>query len=85
MNDLLEGLNDKQINFIATECNMNVNDIENADEDNAYKIYECICDIEVEETINAGNNELSERGKTAEKIVTLVGNKIREINDYPDE
>ena len=85
MNDLLQGLTNKQIKFIVAECNINADDIESLDEDSINRIYECICDIEVEETINAGDNELSERGKTAEKIVTMVGNKIKEINDYPDE
>ena len=85
MNDLLQGLTDKQINFIAEECNINADDIESLDEDSAYEIYECICDIEVEETLNAGDDELSERGKVAEKIVTFVGNKIRDKGNFPAE
>ena len=83
MNNLMSDLNTKQIRFIADECGIEMNAVKEADDKKAYKLYECMCDIEVEETIKAGDNDLSERGKLAEKIVTIVGNKIRNIKGYP--
>ena len=34
-------------------------------------VYDRICDIEVDETYEAGDDELSERGQIVEDIVTL--------------
>lgn len=77
MDDLLKELNDKQIKFICKECSVSAEDVENADYDEAYEFYETMCDIEVEETVEAGDDELSARGKMAEDIVTLIGNHLR--------
>ncbi|MBE6898455.1 MAG: ADP-ribosylglycohydrolase [Ruminococcaceae bacterium] len=48
-------------------------------------VYDRICDIEVDETYEAGDDELSERGQIAEDIVTLWGNALAEENGWYEE
>lgn len=76
MDKLLNGLDDEQIKFICKECSVSADDIKSASESEAYSFYETMCDIEVEETIKAGDGELSDRGKFAEEIVTLIGDHL---------
>lgn len=45
------------------------------------KLYDRLADIEVEETIAAGDGELSERGKQVESIITIIGNEIYRVED----
>ena len=85
MDNLLIGLSNKQIEFIAKECGISKENVEKASNDEAYGFYDVMCDIEIEETCKAEDDDLSDRGKMAEEIVTLIGEKIRIVNGYPDE
>lgn len=76
-------LSDVQFDFIEDELGFNKAAIQSMDDDSISDMYDNICDIEVEETISAGDNELSERGKIAAGIVTLIGNEI--YSDMEDE
>lgn len=81
MNNLLEGLSKKQFDFISSECGVSVDEIKKADEDQVLSLYDIVCDIEIDETVKADeeeSDELSERGKMAENIVTIIGNNIRD-------
>jgi hypothetical protein len=49
------------------------------------KVYDTLCSIEVDETVKAGERELSDRGKAASELVTLFGNAIAEENGYFEE
>lgn len=79
MTDIFRGLNSRQLEFIGKECGATLNEINSADNSRKLSIYEAICDIEVEETIKAGDGTLSARGKAAESIVTIIGNNIRDL------
>lgn len=69
-------LSDVQIEFIKTELGFDKTVIKNMDNDAIDNMYDSICDIEVEETVSVGDNDLSERGKIAAGIVTLIGNEL---------
>lgn len=77
MDNIFNGLSDKQIDFICEECGIGIEEFKDSTDDKAYEIYDIICDVEVEETIKFDDKELSERGQQAETIVTIIGNNIR--------
>lgn len=58
---------------------------EDISEDRLEEIYDALCDIEVDETIKAGDCKLSREGKLASDIVTVIGNAIADANGYFDE
>ena len=66
---------------MSIECGVSVEEIKKADENQVLSLYDVVCDIEIDETVKADDSEsdeLSERGKMAENIVTIVGNNIRD-------
>ncbi|MDR0804874.1 MAG: hypothetical protein LBN42_03715 [Oscillospiraceae bacterium] len=71
---------EKQYKFFKNEFDIGENEIDIASKEESkeelLELYDKLCDIEVDETIKAdgGNGKLSERGKTAETLVTLMGN-----------
>lgn len=82
----VEGLLSKaQLDFIQSEFGHDPDALGVLSDDDIDNLYDLICDIEVEETVNAGDGELSERGKMAEGIVTLIGNALYRPEDEPEE
>lgn len=71
-------LDEKQLAFLQEEFRCDSDAFYLLNGDALSSLYDKICDIEVEETMKADNNEtnLSKRGKTAESIVTLIGNML---------
>lgn len=81
MDNILKGLSKKQLEFMSIECGVSVEKIKKADENQVLSLYDVVCDIEIDETVKADDSEsdeLSERGKMAENIVTIIGNNIRD-------
>lgn len=76
-------LSDVQFDFIEAEFGFNKALIKKMDDDAIDDMYDRVCDIEVEETLSAGDKELSERGKIAAGIVTLIGDKL--YSDIEDD
>lgn len=72
-----------QKDFICGEFGLSKSELSNAGEDELDKIYDDLCRIELEETLD--DSELTERGKLVESIVTLMGNAIAEDEGFFDE
>ncbi len=76
-----------QKNFICKEAGITVDELQQASEETLGELYDMLCDIECEETVI--DEELSERGKLAEGLVTLMGNAIADseglLDEYYDE
>jgi hypothetical protein len=64
--------NDEDYAFIRREFGLDRKAVGDLDDNSLDDLYEKCCDIEVTETIAAGNNDLSERGKTAVRLVDLI-------------
>lgn len=78
MKKALGKLAEKQIEFICKECSLTEEELFNMSEDDLYdKVYEPICDIEIEEVCSNGGENESERCEMASDIVTLLGNALR--------
>ena len=79
MINAVKEMNKQQIEFIEKEFGIDSDSLTVLDEDKIYeKIYDPCCVIEEVETVATldDNTELSERGKIASEIVTLLGNEI---------
>lgn len=74
-------LSKTQFDFIQSELGYGHDDINTLDEDGISSLYDDLCDIEIEETMTAGDGELSERGKMAEGIVTVMGNELYRLDE----
>ena len=77
LTEALKDLNEEQIRFICSELKMSRDELFAKNEDELNDIYDSICDIEVEETCAAGDNDLNERGEMAVSIVDVLGDAIR--------
>lgn len=71
-----ELLNDEQVKFICNELDTDEETIKAMSDDDFSDLYDKIADIEISETIKAGEGELSKRGLIAADIVTVIGNEI---------
>lgn len=69
-------LSQAQLDFIKAEFGHDPETIDSMSDDEIDYLYELIADIEVDETVAAGEGELSERGRMAESIVTSIGNEL---------
>jgi hypothetical protein len=76
MKGTLSNLSKKQLDFIFDEFKIDKDFLESMSEDELNNLYDDVCDIEVDETLKADDSELSERGKTAVEIVTIMGEAI---------
>lgn len=81
---VLKILSQTQLNFIEEEVGFSKAQIKTMDDDAVAEMYDKLCDIEVEETVSAGDGELSERGKLAEGLVTVIGNELYRPDDEPE-
>lgn len=81
----LKDLTETQIEFLCKEFDLEKADLMNATEEDLDEVYDDLCGIEVDETIEAGNGELSDRGKIVSDIVTTFGNAIAEEYGYGED
>lgn len=80
-----DALSKEQLDFIQTEFGHDPDALGALEDDDIDSLYDRLCDIEVEETMAAGDGELSERGKMAESIVSIIGNELYRPDDEPEE
>ncbi len=78
-----DALSKEQLDFIQTEFGHDPDALGVLDDDDIERLYDHLCDIEVEETMGAGDGELSERGKMVESIVSVIGNELYRPDDEP--
>ena len=85
MKEALKTLKKEQIDFICTECNISEDDLFALSEDDLYdRVYEVMCDIELEEIPDSGETE-SERCILASGIVTVLGNALAKAAGWMDD
>ena len=84
MKEYFRLLNRSQNEFISKELGFSEEQLKEMDDESFSDIYDRICDIEVDETLNAGEGEMSERGEMAVSIVTVVGNAMAETEGLFD-
>lgn len=80
-----QNLSEEQLKFISKETGLSQEALFSMTEEELYKVYDSICDIEIDEACEAGEDDLSERGEAAAEIVTVIGNAIRDAEGYDDE
>ncbi len=78
-------LNDEQISFIENELRISRKILFSMDDKDADAVYDEIGLIEADEIISAGDGSLSNRGKLATDIVTILGNALAEDMGWIDE
>ena len=80
MRDALQYLTDEQVNFIKDELGLSKDELFSLDEDALYDVvYDRCCVIEEIETVDAmdrKSEEMTDRGRIAADIVTLLGNSL---------
>ena len=77
MKEALKELNNKQIGFICNECAVSEKELFDMDDDILYdKVYEVMCNIEMDEVCSNNGKEETERCETASDIVTILGNTL---------
>ena len=78
MKEALNNLNPQQIDFVCKECLLPKEELYSMSEDDLYdKVYETMCDIEVEELCSSNGDDETERCEIASDIVTVLGNALR--------
>ena len=78
-------LDESQLRFIQEEFVHDPDALSALSDEDFEKLYDRLGDIEVEETMVAGDGDLSDRGKMAESIVTAIGNELYRPDDEPEE
>lgn len=78
-------LDESQLSFIQVEFVHDPDALSALSDEDFEKLYDRLGDIEVEETMVAGDGDLSDRGKMAESIVTAIGNELYRPDDEPEE
>lgn len=78
-------LSQTQLDFIEQEFGYTKEAIAAMSDDEIDELYDQIADIEVDETVDADRDgrDLTERGKTAEGIVTVIGNELYRPDGEP--
>lgn len=79
-------LSQTQLDFIKQEFGYTKEAVEDMSDEEIDELYDQIANIEVDETVDADRNgcDLTERGKTAEGIVTVIGNELYRPDDEPE-
>lgn len=82
---VLDVLSQTQLDFIEQEFGYTKETIAAMSDDEIDELYDQIADIEVDETVDADRDgrDLTERGKTAEGIVTVIGNELYRPDGEP--
>lgn len=79
MKQALEKLSAEQIRFICNECSITEEELLAMSEDELYdRVYDVMCDIELEELPDSDSEKESERCEMASGIVTELGNALAE-------
>lgn len=79
MKQALEKLSAEQIQFICNECIITEEELLAMSEDELYdRVYDVMCDIELEELPDSDSEKESERCEMASDIVTELGNALAE-------
>ena len=83
---ILGVLSQTQLDFINQEFGYTKESIAAMSDNEIDELYDQIADIEVDETVDADRDgrDLTERGKTAEGIVTVIGNGLYRHDDNQD-
>lgn len=83
---ILDVLSQTQLDFINQEFGYTKESIAAMSDNEIDKLYDQIADIEVDETVDADRDgrDLTERGKTVEGIVTVIGNGLYRHDDNQD-
>ncbi len=82
---VVKDMNSEQFRFIEKELRISKVELLNmSEEEISAKVYDVLCDIEVEETLSSGDNDLTYRGKMADELVTLFGIAIKNKYKYED-
>lgn len=83
---VLDVLSQTQLDFINQEFGYTKESIAAMSDNEIDKLYDQIADIEVDETVDADRDgrDLTERGKTVEGIVTVIGNGLYRHDDNQD-
>ena len=74
-----------ELGFLLDEFSVDKSWLETADEKTLADLYDKIADVEIEETISAGDSPLSMRGKLASSIVTKIGDTFQIYEDGIDD
>ena len=78
MEEAIRNLTHEQIKFICDECDVTADELLTLGEDDLYeKVYERLCDVEIETIPDDDDEEENDRCKMASDLVTLLGNKLR--------
>ena len=82
---VLDVLSQTQLDFIEQEFGYTKEAIAAMSDDEIDELYDQIADSEVDETVDADRDgrDLTERGKTAEGIVTVIGNELYRPDGEP--
>lgn len=78
-------LSQAQLDFIKDEFGHEPDALGSMSDDEIDYLYELIADIEVDETVTAGDGKLSDRGRMAESIVTSIGNELYRPDEKEDD
>lgn len=83
---VIDILSQTQLDFIEQELGYTKEAIASMSDEEIDEMYDQIADIEVDETVVADSEDcdISDRGKTAEGIVTAIGNELYRPDDEPD-
>ena len=77
-------LDESQLSFIQEESGHDPDALSDLSDEDFEKLYDRLGDIEVEETMAAGDSDLSDRGKMVESNVTVIGNELYRPDDEED-
>lgn len=76
MREALREFDEDYIAFICKECSLTYDELMDMNDDELYyKVYETMCNIEIEEVCNDDGEE-TERCELASDIVTALGNTL---------
>lgn len=82
----VEALDERCLDFIAAELDVSRDEISGFDDDEFNdRVYEPMCDIEIEEEMMNSDGVETERGTLAAEIVTILGNSLAEANGWIEE
>ena len=73
MKEQLKKLSKESLKFLDDSFGIHGDALDSFTEEQYDELYDRLCDIEVEETINADDEPLSDRGRMASDLVTILG------------
>ena len=73
MKEQLKKLSKESLKFLEDSFGIHVDELDSFTEEQYDELYDRLCDIEVEEKIKADDEPLSDRGRMASDLVTILG------------